>query len=106
VCNEIKAVVLKKMQAKRQEIAESNTVRLSRIRSAVRKDVERENSKKSGEKKKSVKREIELTKWNRHLTDADVDIRRWDAGDVLTEQASWRTSKFDIRKRVFILVSK
>jgi hypothetical protein len=88
------------MEAKRMVIQESNKVRLSRIQSAVRKDVENARSKGNatsiGEKK--------LSDYNRHLTDADVDIREWDTGDVLTEAVSWRTSKFDMRKRIFVLV--
>jgi len=89
------------METKRTVTAESNTVRQSRIRSAVRKDVERAHFK--NEQKDSAK-EIKLTDWNRHLTDADVEIRKWDSGDVLTEKVSWRTSKFDMRKRIFVLV--
>ena len=88
------------MEAKRMVIQESNKVRLSRIQSAVRKDVENARSKGNptsiGEKK--------MSDYNRHLTDADVDIREWDTGDVLTEAVSWRTSKFDMRKRIFVLV--
>ena len=92
--------LFKDMEAKRMVIQESNKVRLSRIQSAVRKDVENARSKGNatsiGEKK--------LSDYNRHLTDADVDIREWDTGDVLTEAVSWRTSKFDMRKRIFVLV--
>jgi hypothetical protein len=89
------------MDAKRTVIAESNIVRLSRIQSAVRKDVERAHFK--NEKRDSAQ-EIKLSEWNRHLTDADVEIRRWDTGNVLTEKVSWRTSKFDMRKRIVVLV--
>ncbi len=81
-------------------IQESNKVRLSRIQSAVRKDVENSRAKGNatsiGEKK--------ISDFNRHLTDTDVGIREWDTGDVLTEAVSWRTSKFDMRKRIFVLV--
>jgi hypothetical protein len=97
----IQEIISKKLEAKRTVIAESNAVRLSRIQSAVRKDVERAHIK--NEKKDSAK-EIKLTDWNRHLTDADVEIRKWDSGNVLTEQVSWRTSKFDMRKRIVVLV--
>jgi hypothetical protein len=70
----------------------------------VRKDVERAHSKNVSEKMESRK-EIKLTDWNRHVTDADIDIRKWDTGDILAEKESWRTSKFDMRKRIFVLVT-
>ncbi len=65
--------------------------------------MEHQRSKKNSEKSES-KKEKKLTDWNRHVTDADIDIRKWDSGDVLTEKQSWRTSKFDMRKRIFVLV--
>jgi hypothetical protein len=99
----IHATIMKKTEAQRTIITESNKVRLSRIRSAVRKDVERVHSKKISEKRDSTK-EIKLMDWNRHITDADLDIRQWHTGDVLAESGSWRSSKFDIRKRIFVLV--
>lgn len=99
----IHATIMKKTEAQRTIMTESNKVRLSRIRSAVRKDVERVHSKKTSEKRDSTK-EIKLMDWNRHITDADLDIRQWHTGDVLAESVSWRSSKFDIRKRIFVLV--
>ena len=101
--NSVQAVLFKKSEAKRVFIAESNKVRLSRIQSAVRKDVEREHSRKLSDNRES-KQQVKLTDWNRHVTDADVDIRKWDTGDVLSAKVSWRTSKFDMRKRIYVLV--
>jgi hypothetical protein len=94
---------MKKTEVQRTMITESNKIRLSRIRSAVRKDVERAHSKKKSGKKDLTK-EMNLMDWNRHITDADLDIRQWHTGDVLAENVSWRSSKFDIRKRIFVLV--
>ena len=91
------------MEAKRTVIKESNKVRLSRIQSAVRKDVENAHSKKVLGNQGSL-REKKMSDWNRHLTDTDVGIREWDTGEVLTENVSWRTSSFDMRKRIFVLV--
>jgi hypothetical protein len=97
----IHAIISKNAEEKRKIITESNAVRLSRIRSAVRKDVERAHV---ANPKKNSAQQHKLTDRNRHVTDADISIRRWDSGDVLTEKVSWRTTKFDMRKRIFVLV--